>query len=72
MAALQVGDDAGMDQGGGRGNRQVWMDSGPSTDVDTGLFIGWCTPSFFFSPLILYLKEIEINLRLTIGNTCES
>lgn len=37
MAALQVGDDAGMDQGGGRGNRQVWMDSGPSTDVDTGL-----------------------------------
>lgn len=37
MAALQVGGDAGMDQGGGRGNRQVWMDSGPSTDVGTGL-----------------------------------
>lgn len=37
MAALQVGGDAGMDQDGGRGNGQVWMDSGPSTDVGTGL-----------------------------------
>ena len=27
---------------------------------------------FFFRSLILYLKEIEINLRLTIGNICES
>lgn len=37
METLQVGGDAGMDQGGGRGNRQAWMGSGPSTNVDTGL-----------------------------------
>ena len=33
---MQVGGGAGMDQGGGRGNRQAWMGSGPSTDVDPG------------------------------------